>query len=139
MCCVSVRRILSQIFRTEHREFLGIDLRAEPLCHHTEWQKHPQCRGCSQCLFSRILSTSNQLRVYCPWPRRPPACPAYEAGYTSRTMTSPSTRKQQQDQLWDVLQAKHYRSILIATLAVGAVAAAAALGSAWPVVRDWIV
>ena len=47
--------------------------------------------------------------------------------------------KQQQDQLWDVLQAKQYRSILIATLAVGAVAAAAALASAWPVVRDWIV
>ena len=47
--------------------------------------------------------------------------------------------KERQDQLWDVLQAKQYRSILIATLAVGAVAAAAALASAWPVVRDWIV
>jgi hypothetical protein len=28
---------------------------------------------------------------------------------------------------------------LIVTLAVGAVTAAAALASAWPVVRDWIV
>ena len=45
---------------------------------------------------------------------------------------------QRQDQLWDVLEAKHFRSILIATLAVGAVAAAAAVASAWPVVRDWI-
>jgi hypothetical protein len=51
----------------------------------------------------------------------------------------PVDEKQQQDQLWDVLRAKQYRSILIATLAVGAVAAAAALASAWPVVRDWIV
>jgi hypothetical protein len=53
----------------------------------------------------------------------------------------PVDEKQQQDQLWDVLEAKQYRSILIATLAVGAVAAAtaAALVSAWPVLRDWIV
>jgi len=50
----------------------------------------------------------------------------------------PVDEKHQQDQLWDVLRAKHYRSILIATLAVGAVAAAAVLASAWPVVRDWI-
>ena len=51
----------------------------------------------------------------------------------------PVDEKERQDQLWDVLQAKQYRSILIATLAVGAVAAAAALASAWPVVRDWTV
>jgi hypothetical protein len=51
----------------------------------------------------------------------------------------PVDEKHQQDQLGDVLQTKQYRSILIATLAVGAVAAAAALVSAWPVVRDWIV
>ena len=53
----------------------------------------------------------------------------------------PVDEKQRQDQLWDVLQGKQYRSILIVTLAVGAVAAAtaAALVSAWPVVRDWIV
>ena len=51
----------------------------------------------------------------------------------------PVDEKQRQDQRWDVLQAKQYRSILIVTLAVGAVAAAAALASAWPVVRDWIV
>ena len=51
----------------------------------------------------------------------------------------PVDEKERQDQLWDELQAKQYRSILIATLAVGAVAAAAALASAWPVVRDWIV
>ena len=47
--------------------------------------------------------------------------------------------KERQDQLWDVLEAQQFRSILIATLAVGVVAAAAALVSAWPVVRDWIV
>jgi hypothetical protein len=34
--------------------------------------------------------------------------------------------------------AEAYRSILIATFAVGAVAATAALVSAWPVVQDWI-
>ena len=51
----------------------------------------------------------------------------------------PIDEKERQDQLWDVLEAKQFRSILIATLAVGAVAAAAALASAWPVVRDWIV
>ena len=37
----------------------------------------------------------------------------------------PVDEKQRQDQLWDVLQGKQYRSILIATLAVGAVAATA--------------
>ena len=52
---------------------------------------------------------------------------------------TPVDEKKQQHQLWDVLEAKQYRSILIASLAVGAVAAAAALASAWPVVRDWTV
>ena len=52
---------------------------------------------------------------------------------------TPVDEKQQQDQLWDVLEAKQFRSVLIATLAVGAVAATAALAFAWPVVRDWIV
>ena len=51
----------------------------------------------------------------------------------------PVDEKQQQDHLWEVLQAKQYRSILIVTLAASAAATAAALASAWPVVRDWIV
>ena len=40
-----------------------------------------------------VFSNSHNQGERCPWPFPPAPCSAYEAEYTSRMLTSPSTRK----------------------------------------------
>ena len=71
--------------------------------------------------------------------RRSSDMPRLRGRIRLQNAAKPVEEKQQKHQLLDVLQAKQFRFIFIATLAVGAAAAAAALVSAWPLMRDWIV